>query len=534
MISFKRMPCRRLRQSLFDALLQCVFYLFFGSVALTGVAGTLPYYVIIPPILTQSAYDFLPADLDRSVSLLAKDDEEKKKQDFTDRFFFVWGKDISADQYCFMAENNANTCAGIVDIEKKTLEVYKQKTKGFNEFYELLDVPVWLQPIEENMHLSTFPNMRCEETSGCQGLVVTNVPLRVFPTSSPFYADYRLAGEGFPFDYMQLDSLWMGIPVLVIHKTQNEDWFLIQANGVLGWVASKNVLLLTSAQADDWKAAFTKYAVTPVGKKFTVQAGTEQERTFHQGSLLPANKLQMWVPELIENGKFKKVFYKKGSVIQWPVAASPNNFAMIFSALLDMPYRWGSMDFHSDCSSLVRRVYATFGLWLPRSPANQGAYGGLAYSLPDKSEEERKLCLFKESADTLPLVPYLTLLTFGDENAVISHVAIYLGQHLIDGKRHGVLFHSLWGLMVAPAVSEKSGASASPAGCAGIGHTSLTTISVGENIAPALRRDGYSLTTLWNMSAFNVTLLNQSAQSVLETGKVKDFSRFLPFFPPGN
>jgi len=92
-------------------------------------------------------------------------------------------------------------------------------------------------------------------------------------------------------------------------------------------------------------------------------------------------------------------------------------------------YGWGGMYEQRDCSSMLRDMFAPFGIWLPRNSLQQSKVGRVI-SLSDLSDEE-KINIIKEKA-----VPFQTLLYKK------GHVVLYVGTY--NGEI--IIFHNTWGI----------------------------------------------------------------------------------------
>ena len=168
---------------------------------------------------------------------------------------------------------------------------------------------------------------------------------------------------------------------------------------------------------------------------------------------------------------------------------------MQIHALLAMPYGWGGKDFHSDCSGTLRRLFLTFGIWLPRSSSFQAQYAGTKISLVGKSASERKAILIDHAGSNAP-TPFLTLIAFGHSTTSTSHIGLYLGTTYVGAQQEAVMLNEVWGVSI-----NKGDVS----GRAWIGQSAITPVGIGENIQSALAQAGWQLNSLWDVANMSLT-----------------------------
>ena len=126
------------------------------------------------------------------------------------------------------------------------------------------------------------------------------------------------------------------------------------------------------------------------------------------------------------------------------------------SYLIDQPYGWGGLYNNRDCSAMIRDIFTTFSIWLPRNSTNQAKKGGLYIDLNSLSNEEKQTFI-KENA-----IPYLTLLWFP------GHIMLYIGEKEDDA----LVFHNIWGLRTKDKMKRMI-----------IGKAVITTLSPGDEMA---------------------------------------------------
>jgi hypothetical protein len=105
------------------------------------------------------------------------------------------------------------------------------------------------------------------------------------------------------------------------------------------------------------------------------------------------------------------------------------NLKAIINEVEKTNYGWGGIYNQRDCSSMLRDLYAPFGIWLPRNSSQQAKIGKVIF-LKDKTDKE-KVQIIKEKA-----IPFKTLLYKR------GHIVLYLGTY----NEKIIIFHNAWGI----------------------------------------------------------------------------------------
>lgn len=74
-----------------------------------------------------------------------------------------------------------------------------------------------------------------------RGIMVRESLVRALPTDDPLFNDPRQAGEGYPFDNLQMSSLRPGTPVYTLTKSKDQRWQYVVSPAVTGWVHSEDI-----------------------------------------------------------------------------------------------------------------------------------------------------------------------------------------------------------------------------------------------------------------------------------------------------
>lgn len=312
--------------------------------------------------------------------------------------------------------------------------------------------PGWSTRIATNCAAATFPSMRQP------GIVLATGDLRVLPTAEPFFLDPSRPGEGYPFDYFQNSAIWAATPVLITHESADGLWLHVESAYAAGWMPRQQVGFVDQGLMDlfrrlPWAAVMAEQvALTAANQRASLRLGI--------GAVLPvleqgpfglrvgiprrAGALTALDPALLTNAQAAAM----------PVPFSQQRVAALAAAMQGQAYGWGGLDGLRDCSSLMRDLFAPFGVFLPRNSSQQ-ARAGEQRSLEGLSAAQKEAALLREG------LPFRTLVNKK------GHVMLYIGQH----KGRAAVYHAIWGVV-----------SREPAGGSGrvvLGRTCITGLSPG-------------------------------------------------------
>lgn len=294
-----------------------------------------------------------------------------------------------------------------------------------------------LQKLNQSFFDTMLENANFDEygTLNAKGLTLRELNLRVFPTIRPLLRDPSLAGEGFPFDYLQNSTVHANAPIFISHYSKNREWAYVFASFASGWVRAHEFVILEDTQKDFWQNR-AQLAIVKEGEAIYDM----------DGNFLFSSKIGMVLPYVAQDETSYTVAVAKAGVngqkavlidtkIPKEIATkeilpfSADNLTKAISEVSKTNYGWGGMYEQRDCSSTLRDMFTPFGIWLPRNSYQQGRVGKII-SLKDL-DDEQKIKTIKENA-----VPFQTILYKK------GHVVLYVGTY----EDEIVVFHNVWGI----------------------------------------------------------------------------------------
>lgn len=293
-----------------------------------------------------------------------------------------------------------------------------------------------LKVIDDDFFLKMEDNANFEKYKSINknGLTLNHLSIRAFPTSKPLLRNPELAGEGFPFDYMQNSTVSANKPILISHYSKDKEWAYIFTSFTGGWVKTNDIVVVDKKYTDKWQKAQQVFLI-----KDGVSIYSED------GRFLFKSKIGMMLALVGEDSKNYKVLtlssynglkplYLK-SKISKAIAHkgildyTNKNVELIMNEIAKSKYGWGGIYDQRDCSSTLRDLYSPFGLWLPRNSFQQAKKGSIVKI--DGLSNEEKIKTIKEKA-----VPFKTFLYKK------GHILLYVGAY----KDTVVAFHNIWGI----------------------------------------------------------------------------------------
>jgi len=393
-----------------------------------------------------------PASSSYDTPFLSPAEQRAHWDAFLARYFGANERDPSPWNPTFIAKRlYGGGGADIVDLQLRRISSYDNAGKpdraiGYGQNFRP-HTSRWLDDIERNMNLQQF-GLAPRYTPASRAIATDALLVRELPTMDPSFYSHRLAGQGYPFDNLQISSVHPGTPLYVLGQSADGAWDYVQTPDVQGWVASNGVGFVDDAFISTWSHrgsdgwAVVTAASTPVRDdsatfRFNATAGTllPLAHTQSAASNLPLAAL---VPARDIDGRavIREARLPNTVAARAPIAATPRHLAMLMKSLIGRPYGWGNMNFYNDCSSELQSIFAAFGVWLPRHSSAQMSAGDMT-DLSSDSPAQRLDFVMRNGK------PMRTLIYIG------GHVMLYLGNTMRDGRTVPVVYQDIWGMRPA-------------------------------------------------------------------------------------
>lgn len=274
-----------------------------------------------------------------------------------------------------------------------------------------------------------------------RAITVRETLVRALPTELPAYHDPRRAGEGYPFDYLQMSSIQSATPIYILTESQDKAWRYIISPAVTGWVKSEDIAMVSPDFVNQWTTLAMKNVGTFIQQPVSVYQGEQFYFHARPGTILPfehhrsgAFSVLIPVRNTEGNARIKSIILHQDVFTAMPWPMTRNNIATLMKSMSGLPYGWGNTLFYNDCSSEIRSLMMPFGILLPRNSAAQIKSTAHMVDLSNESLKNRIAWLEKHGRAFTTLI-YLP-----------GHIMLYIGNSEINGKSVPMTYQNLWAL----------------------------------------------------------------------------------------
>ena len=236
------------------------------------------------------------------------------------------------------------------------------------------------------------------------GFVTENTVLRTFPSATPLYD----SPDSWEYDKGAETAFKLWEPVLVLHTSADEQWYLVQAYDYLGWLPVADVALCDKSTWDGLRTDLRDNCLTvtaarlPLDGSFSTPAlgGT----VLKMGTRLPLlasadgadnatsdNCYIVQMPLRREDGTLELVsarIPRQEDVCEGFLPYTTENVLRQAFKLLGHRYGWGGTADGWDCSSICQDVFRTMGLDLPRNSSRQRQIPGCIDTSAFRSDQK--------------------------------------------------------------------------------------------------------------------------------------------------
>ncbi|MBN1294436.1 MAG: SH3 domain-containing protein [Candidatus Latescibacteria bacterium] len=258
------------------------------------------------------------------------------------------------------------------------------------------------------------------------GIIVKHTLNRVAPSFELVYPNQY----GW-LDRFQNAILETGMPVAILHRTRDSDWYYVRSEYSLGWVSAGNVAVGSVKQIK--YLAESENFVVATAHKVPIYADREFKTwitDFYMGARLrlvdsTGEGYRVQVPYRREDGSLESAngWIKPDADVSigFQPYTQRNVITTIFK-LLNRPYGWGGTDHERDCVGTIRAVFRTFGICMPRWTTYELYSADHVTIFPADTPKNIKYRYLDECP------PGITVCGFN------WHVVLYLGK--VDGVRY--------------------------------------------------------------------------------------------------
>ena len=298
----------------------------------------------------------------------------------------------------------------------------------------------WFPKLKKNSNLDSLNNTVFNTKN--RAMIINNTAARALPDASPDFFDARAAGEGFPFDNLQIASLWVGTPIYVLNTSQDKAWSLVLTpDAYFAWVKSTDIAYASPQFVQQWQVA-VKNKLAAITETEVSVLDTSQNFQFsaYIGSVFPLitrNTQETAILIPVKNAAYqaeiKTAVIRSASITPMPLSATPEHMSNLIQQLQHRAYGWGGAFFLNDCSQEMKNLFTPLGIWLPR---NSGMQQQLNQTIDlSKYTVDERLALLKKKGHALMTLIYKK-----------GHIMLYVGNTKINNQSEAVTYQNVWGL----------------------------------------------------------------------------------------
>ena len=264
------------------------------------------------------------------------------------------------------------------------------------------------------------------------GMAVRRAQLRIYPTELHAFASI----DALDFESFQAGILFPGDAVIVLHRSRDRRWLLVQSWQGPAWVRDEDIATGAAAEVLGYRGAGPFRVVTgsKVRTVFTPEAPAVSELQLDMGANVPLAQVpanqpvngegpsQSWpinLPTRAEDGTLRFV----PALLPKSEATAPAYLPLTRANIIRQAFRflgerygWGHMYNARDCSGFTSDVYRSMGVVLPPNSGAQGSSPAIRHQLFTAADSKAARLKAVMAADV------------GDLLVVPGHVMMFLGK----------------------------------------------------------------------------------------------------------
>jgi len=252
------------------------------------------------------------------------------------------------------------------------------------------------------------------------GVVVRFSDQRILPTLEPLYGDPTEVD----FDALQNNTLELGTPLLLLHRTRDLKWTYVRSPSSSGWVESRHIARCSPEALEDFIHPERFVVILrPKADIYRNPALTYSEEYVQMGVRLPLidveeNAYQVLIPISDSQGVLvrQRGYIQKNQASEGYLPYTARNILQQAFEMLNAPYGWGGMYGEQDCSRYIQQIFATVGVNFPRNSADQAMVGTRVAEFDPDTPEAFKIRSLDQAIGGIAVL-YLK-----------GHVMLYLGK----------------------------------------------------------------------------------------------------------
>ncbi|MFN8788495.1 MAG: SH3 domain-containing protein [Neisseriaceae bacterium] len=297
----------------------------------------------------------------------------------------------------------------------------------------------WSTRLSNNMNLSQFDNL--QYSSSNRAIAVNKIEAYLVPTEDPWYYDYRVAGEGFPFNNNIISNVYLGTPLYVIGKSLDKRWLLVLTPQFIGWVKAAGIAYVSDSFISSWNKSVNNSLISIITPDVgLINSNNVLLNSASAGTILPAatinqTNFSVYVPQRGINGMAfsTTAFVSNNDAVLMPLLATEANIVKLINKLIGRPYGWGGYMGYNDCSAEMQAIFTPLGFYMPRNSGQQVNVGKVVDLSSYNATSRMNYVISHANA-------FMTLIQ------IQGHIMLYIGNSKFNNNLVPVIYEDAWGM----------------------------------------------------------------------------------------
>ena len=235
---------------------------------------------------------------------------------------------------------------------------------------------------DPGMSQMLLKNLNIEKIRNSQpvhfGLTKKAVNIRSFPIHLKLFSK----SNNQHFDILQKTTINPFSEIAILHQSTDRQWIYIQSIDVQGWIFADSYYPLSKAELVQYIEEREKKGLVVLIPKAKILKSENEKMSKIISPLSMGNKIlvknstkkneKLWQIQLPPS--IKTIYLIEKNNIGKVLILNQRNIIQQAFKYLHQPYSWGNLHGNTDCSGLLRNIFATTGLKLPRSSVLQSRF----------------------------------------------------------------------------------------------------------------------------------------------------------------
>ncbi len=249
---------------------------------------------------------------------------------------------------------------------------------------------------------------------------------------APSFANLNNAVLDLEFDELQNSGENIGTPLVFYHDSADGQWIYGASATSSGWFLRSEICFVDQK---DWlkyqNAKLKAICLSARADIWKDVQGTQFQAFCRMGTAFPilADAGEYFRIQIPVQDRLGVAYIAKEDVSSGFLPYTPRNVYKQAFKMLNVPYGWGDMNADWDCSSLLKNIFSSFGIYLPRNGLSQAKAAKPAHEFTASNNVSIRDSIIADKA--VGAISFLRL---------EGHIMLYLGSY----KDRSYALHDIW------------------------------------------------------------------------------------------